>query len=414
MRKIKRAAELIIANKELAFQNDEKEKRAAELIIANKELAFQNDEKEKRAAELKIANVELAFQNEEKEKRAAELSIANKELTFQNDEKEKRAAELIIANKELAFQNDEKEKRAAELIIANKELVFQNDEKEKRAAELIIANKELVFQNEEKDKRAAELSIANTDIKDLGDLNIHKETVLATLSHDLRSPLAGIIGTAEHLKNNFEKLNKEDVKELLELLYKESTNELNMLDYLVEWARIKYASETFLPEKIMLSQYVKKVFDTLNENALAKNISLLNEIKENENVFADGKMLLSILQNLVSNAIKHTLEGGKITITAQKKEDKIIVEVKDTGIGMSKEMREKLFAPQMKALSKARKENKGAGIGLLLVKNFLEKMGGEIWVESEEGKGSSFYFSLPVNKPVDKIESAEKIDLTNA
>jgi PAS domain S-box-containing protein len=137
------------------------QKWAIELRIANKELAFQNDEKEKRAAELIVANKELAFQNDEKEKRAAELIIANKELVFQNDEKEKRAAELIIANKELVFQNDEKEKRAAELIIANKELVFQNDEKEKRAVELGIANKELAFQNDEKEKRAAELRIAN-------------------------------------------------------------------------------------------------------------------------------------------------------------------------------------------------------------------------------------------------------------
>jgi len=162
--KEKRAEELIIANKELAFQNDEKEKRAAELIIANKELVFQNEEKEKRAEELIIANKELAFQNDEKEKRAAELIIANKELVFQNEEKEKRAEELIIANKELAFQNDEKEKRAAELIIANKELAFQNDEKEKRAAELIIANKELIFQNKEKEKRAEELIIANKEL----------------------------------------------------------------------------------------------------------------------------------------------------------------------------------------------------------------------------------------------------------
>jgi PAS domain S-box-containing protein len=129
--------ELIIANREVALQIDEKEKRAAELVIANKELAFQNDEKEKRAAELVIANKELAFQNDEKEKRATELIIANKKLAFQNEEKEKRAAELIIANTELAFQNEEKEKRAAELIIANKELVFQNEEKEKRAAEII-------------------------------------------------------------------------------------------------------------------------------------------------------------------------------------------------------------------------------------------------------------------------------------
>jgi signal transduction histidine kinase len=97
-------------------------------------------------SQLAIANKELAFQNEEKEKRASELAIANKELTFQNEEKEKRAAELVIANKELAFQNEEKEKRAAELVIANKELAFQNKEKEKRAVELALANKELAFQ----------------------------------------------------------------------------------------------------------------------------------------------------------------------------------------------------------------------------------------------------------------------------
>src|SRR5664280_1597237 len=153
--------ELRAANKELAFQNEEKEKRAAELIIANKELAFQNEEKEKRAVELSIANKELLFQNEEKEKRAAELILANKELIFQNEEKEKRAAELILANKELIFQNEEKGKRAAELIIADKELVFQNEEKEKRAAELIIADKELIYQNEEKEKR----EIANKELE---------------------------------------------------------------------------------------------------------------------------------------------------------------------------------------------------------------------------------------------------------
>ncbi|MDP2337875.1 MAG: ATP-binding protein [Bacteroidota bacterium] len=177
-----------MANKELAFQNDEKGKRADELSIANKELAFQNDEKEKRAAELIIANKELAFQNDEKGKRAAELTLANKELAFQNDEKEKRADELILANKELIFQNDEKEKRAAELIIADKELVFQTGEKEKRANELTLANKELVFQNEEKEKRAEELILADNELvyqireKEKGEIaNIELEAISESL-----------------------------------------------------------------------------------------------------------------------------------------------------------------------------------------------------------------------------------------
>jgi signal transduction histidine kinase len=160
----KRASELVIANAELAYQNDEKEKRAAELVIANTELAYQNQEKEDRAAELVIANTELAYQNNEKQKRADELSIANSELLFQNKEKEKRAAELVVANTELAYQNQEKEDRAAELVIANTELAYQNKEKEKRAAELLIANTELTFQNNEKEKRAAELVVANTEL----------------------------------------------------------------------------------------------------------------------------------------------------------------------------------------------------------------------------------------------------------
>ena len=135
----KNEAELVIANKKLAFQYEEKEKRANELLIANKELKLQNKHKEKRAAELVIANKELKFQTGEKQNRADELVIANKELLFQTVEKQNRADELIIANKELKFQTGEKQNRADELIIADMELAFQNDEKEKR----VIENKEL-------------------------------------------------------------------------------------------------------------------------------------------------------------------------------------------------------------------------------------------------------------------------------
>ena len=182
------ALDLRIANRELAFQNDEKENRAAELVIANKELAFQNDEKENRAAELVIANRELAFQNEEKEKRAAELVIANKELAFQNDEKENRAAELVIANRELAFQNKVKEKRAAELVIANRELAFQSEEKEKRANELVIAGIELDFQNKQKEKQ----EIVNKELKSLSDSAKLASQYSLSLIEASRDPLVTI------------------------------------------------------------------------------------------------------------------------------------------------------------------------------------------------------------------------------
>jgi two-component system CheB/CheR fusion protein len=246
-------------------------------------------------------------------------------------------------------------------------------------------------------------------IRELEDLNTHKESVLAILSHDLRSPLSAIIGTAKYLKESFKKMNPDNVQEMLDILYKSSLDELDMLDYLVEWARIKYASDVFSPTRIKLTEYINKVFETLIETASINTINLHHEIEADTSVFADGKMLISIIQNIVSNAIKHTGKGGTITISAKTKDDKIIVQVKDTGVGMSKEIMKSLFTPQMKALSEARKKNKGAGIGLLLVKGFLEKNGGEIWVESIEGEGSSFYFTLPIEKPLYKIGSSDEI-----
>jgi two-component system CheB/CheR fusion protein len=246
-------------------------------------------------------------------------------------------------------------------------------------------------------------------IRELEELNTHKESVLSILSHDLRSPLSSIIGTAKYLKDNFHKMRPEAIQEMLDLLYKSSVDELDMLDYLVEWARIKYASDVFAPTQIKLTDYINKVYETLNETASINTISLHHEIEADTSVFADSKMLVSIIQNIVSNAIKHSKKGGTITVSAKSKDNKIIVQVKDTGVGMSKEIMAKLFTPQMKTLSETRKTDKGAGIGLLLVKGFLEKNGGEIWVESIEGEGSSFYFTLPIEKPLYKVGSSEEI-----
>lgn len=258
------------------------------------------------------------------------------------------------------------------------------------------------------ERKQSEDAIKNY-VKELEELNTHKESVMAILSHDLRSPLSAMIGTTKYLKENFHKMKPEAVQQMLDLLYKSSVDELEMLDYLVEWARIKYASDVFFPAQINLIDYIEKVFATLNETASIKTINLNHDIDANTSVFADSKMLISIIQNIVSNAIKHTEAGGEINVTAKTQEDKIIVRVKDNGIGMSTEIMEKLFTPQMKTLSETRKMNKGAGIGLLLVKGFLEKNGGEIWVESIEGEGSSFYFTLPIEKPLYKIGSSDEI-----
>jgi len=331
---------------------------------------------------INIVLTDLTIQHEHVER----LKQKAKQIEEKNEELEK-------ANKELAFQIEEKEKQAAELAIANIELALTE--------ELVIAYQELATETEERKKRETELSIAQTDVKELEGLNIHRENVLNTISHDLRSPLAGIIQIADLLKNNYESMNEQELQKMLTLLFNLSTDELGMLDYLVDWARIKYAAEAFSPAHIELAKYVDKVIDTLNEIASTKKIHLDNEIKENTMVYADKKMLLSIIQNIVSNGIKNTNAGGKITVSAKRREDKVVVEIKDTGIGMSQSVREKLFAPQLKALSRARKEDKGAGIGLLITKGFVDKNGGEIWVESSEGEGTSFFFTLRAEKPME-------------
>ena len=247
-------------------------------------------------------------------------------------------------------------------------------------------------------------------VKELEDLNAHKENVLAIVSHDLRSPLSGIIGTAEYLKANLNRLEPHVVKEMLDLLHKTAVDELNMLDNLVEWARVKYASEAFSPTKIAPFQYVQKVFESLEKSASLNEIQLQNDIEINTSVFADEKMLLSIIQNIISNAIKHSFIGGTIVVSATVESEKVIIQIKDFGMGMSQDVQDKLFTPQMSTLSKARKDNKGAGIGLLLVKGFVEKNDGEIWVESKEGIGSTFYFTLPLNESIFKIDSLDSIE----
>ena len=351
--------------------------RSAELKRANKELAFQNEEKGKRAAELLIANKELVFQNKEKEKRAAELLIANKELAFQNEEKEKRAAELLIANKELVFQNKEKEKRAAELLIANKELVFQNEEKEKRAAELIIADKEIVIQNEEKIKQVAE--------------NKELEAFSYSVSHDLRAPLRHIGGFVDLLiKNSASQLDETGLRYLN--IISESANEMgNLIDALLTFSRL---SRTELQRtKIISKSIVNQVIKTFSEEVANRNIEII--ISELPVVKGDETLITQVWVNLISNALKYTRNEIKaiINIGGQAYKDKTIFYIKDNGVGFDMKYVDKLFGV-FQRLHKAR-DFEGIGIGLANVNRIVVRHGGRCWAESELGKGAKFFFSIP-------------------
>jgi signal transduction histidine kinase len=197
LKKDKLPNKMFFSNKHLLFENAQEDRKTNVPIYMNTEFYFQY-RVGGIAAELILANKELAFQYEEKEKRAAELVIANIELDFQNKEKEKRASELLIANDELMLQNVEKEKRVIELIAANKELAFEKIEKSIRESELLIANKKLIFKTQERQIKTAELNIANRDLKIAEEK--HREYIkgleemMFITSHKVRQPVANILG----------------------------------------------------------------------------------------------------------------------------------------------------------------------------------------------------------------------------
>jgi len=367
--------ELVIANKELAFQNEEKEKRAAELVIADKELAFQDKEKGKRAEELGIAKIELAFQDDEKGKRAEELIIANKELVFQNNEKEKRAAELDIANKELAFQNEVKEKRAAELIIANKELAFQNNEKEKRAEELIIAKEKA----EESDKL--------------------KTAFLQNMSHEIRTPLNGIIGFSALL--NDEDISKDEIKEYTTLINQSGRRLIEIVNNVLDISKIQTGQIKIEKKPVLINSMFMDLTTFFSSIAKAKNISLNyhNQNDKDRTIYSDEAKVHQILVNLINNAVKFT-KSGNIDYGFEIKDDFIQLYVKDTGIGIPQELNDKIFDRFIQVEQSMTKNFEGAGLGLAISRGLVELLGGKIWVESEINKGSTFFFTLPYTQDV--------------
>ncbi|MBA4239779.1 MAG: two-component sensor histidine kinase [Sphingobacteriaceae bacterium] len=348
--------------------------------MANKELAYQNKEKEKRAAELRIANIELVFQNEEKEKRAAELSIANKELIFQNEEKEKRSEELRIANKELAFQNKEKEKRASELSLATIELKFQNEEKEKRAAEFVILNNELLIQNKEKIERATQLESINNEL----------ESFSYSVSHDLRAPLRAIHGYARMLKNVLEHETDPEINRLMNNIIVNANMMGQLIDDLLTFSRL--GRKELVMNIIQMDDLVNDLCEEKKNENPTRNIEF--HVKSLLPVKADCVAIRQVWINLISNAIKYSKLKQKaiIEISSQKKGTQIIYCIKDNGAGFDMRYANKLFGVFQRLHSED--EFEGTGVGLAIVQRILSKHGGRIWAESEVNKGATFFFTL--------------------
>ena len=230
---------------------------------------------------------------------------------------------------------------------------------------------------------------------ELRESNKTKDKFFSIIAHDLRSPFNSMLGFSELLDNEFDKFDPKQRKHFIGIIHQGLQNTFKLLENLLLWSRSQSGVIDFKPEKINLYLISTETCKLLNQFAENKSIKLINKISENIHIKADKDMLSTIIRNLVSNAIKFTHKEGEISIETEIKQQFIEITVKDNGIGISKEIQSKLFDIGENTSIQGTENETGTGLGLILCKEFVEKNGGKIWIESEEGKGSKFIFSMP-------------------
>ena len=227
-------------------------------------------------------------------------------------------------------------------------------------------------------------------------LNAEKDKFFSIIAHDLKGPFSGFLGLTEIMANNLPNLTMDEIQKISVNMRISATNLFRLLENLLEWARMQQGLIPFNPEIIRLLPVVDECINIVLGSAKNKGIEFNCDIPEDLHIIADSNMLQTILRNLASNAVKFTPKGGEIEVSAKINIDKSIeISVKDTGIGMSGTMVDILFGLNDKTNRKGTEGEPSTGLGLLLCKDFVEKHGGKIWVESEELKGSTFYFTIP-------------------
>lgn len=233
--------------------------------------------------------------------------------------------------------------------------------------------------------------------KSLRDLNAQKDKLFSIISHDLRSPFNSILGFSQMLVEQIKENDYKGVDDYARFIFQSSERAMALLTNLLEWSRIQTGRIGFYPEIFDLVSFIEEILPVFEDVARQKSISINRSLPPGISLYADRQMISTILRNLVANAIKFTRQGGTVIVVVRQNHHEVTVAVKDNGIGIPKERLENLFRFDESESTPGTANEKGTGLGLSLCKEFVEKNGGTIWVESEEGKGSTFYFSLPYN-----------------
>jgi len=246
------------------------------------------------------------------------------------------------------------------------------------------------------DRKKAEAEIESKSNEVLR-LMAEKDKFYSIIAHDLRSPFNVFLGFTQMMAEDLPRLRPEEIQLIAKMMRTSANNLYNLLENLLEWSRLQRGISNSNPKKLLLKKIITESISSVMPIANKKGIMVDIEIPGEITVFADENMLGSIVRNLTTNAVKYTEKGGNVSIAAKTVSgNSVEISVRDTGIGMSSTMVEDLFRLDVQTNRKGTDGEPSTGLGLLLCKDFIEKHGGKIWVESEEGKGSTFRFTLPV------------------
>jgi len=232
--------------------------------------------------------------------------------------------------------------------------------------------------------------------EELRHLNATKDKFFSIIAHDLRSPFNSIIGFSELQVLQIKKKNYEKLEQYTGIILDTANRTMELLTNLLEWSRSQTGRMEYNPESFDLSDFLEQVILLYIDIASQKSIFIKKHFERNIEVHADIQMMSTILRNLISNAIKFTGEGGEIWVRAEKKDNEVVISVQDNGIGIPASRAGKLFFIDTGSSTLGTANEKGSGLGLILCKEFIEKHGGRIWMESEEKIGSVFSISLPL------------------
>lgn len=228
-------------------------------------------------------------------------------------------------------------------------------------------------------------------------LNNTKDKFFSIIAHDLRNPLGSFKQVTTLLIERYNEISEQDRLDFLDLMKESSKNLYSLLENLLEWSLSQRGTLTYNSQKHDLYLINKEIFDIFKLSADNKNIRLISKVKEDSFAMIDLNLIRTVFRNLISNSIKFTNPDGIIEVGAIKNENNYHVYIKDSGVGMSKTSIEKLFKIDENVSTLGTSQEKGSGLGLIICKEFIEINKGKMWVESEEGIGSKFNFTLPFN-----------------